>query len=159
MAAALAAGCADRRQLVPPAPDPPAYRVGAGDLLAVRVAGRPALDGVGCVAVDGTLPLGPLGKVPAAGLTISEVQQAVAKATVELAAPQAGVVYLRSGGRLTRLPYTGAETLAGFLRRAGFAVVGPVSVTRSGCDRPHTFAVPALDAATVEPGDVVTIGP
>ena len=166
-AAALAVGCADRRQLVPPADDPPAYRAGCGDLLAVRVAGRPALGGTGCVAADGTLPLGPLGAVPADALTLPDIQQATAAAagvptdmvSVDLVAPRAAVVYLRSCGRLTRLPYTGAETVAGFLRRAGFAVVGPVSVTRPTADRPCSFAVPVLDAATVEPGDTVTVGP
>ncbi len=166
-AAALAAGCADRRQLVPPAADPPAYRVGCGDLLAVRVAGRPALDGTGCVAADGTLPLGPLGAVPADARTLADIRQATATAagvpaeavSVDLVAPQAAVLYLRSCGRLTRLPYTGAESVAGFLRRAGFAVVGPVSVSRPTGDRPCSFAVPVLDAVTVEPGDTVTVHP
>lgn len=168
-AAVLAAGCADRRQtLAPSACPPPAYRAGCGDVLGVRFAGKPGLDGVGCVAADGSLPLGPLGRVPADQLTLAEIQQAAAAAAgvpadevaVELAAARAAVVYVRGPtGRLAPVPHLGPETVAAFLQRAGFTAVGPVSVARPDpCGGPpRRFTVPALDAVTVEPGDVVTV--
>ncbi len=168
-AVALTVGCADRRQTLSPVADAPVYRAGCGDVLAVRFAGRPAFDGVGCVAADGALPLGPLGRVPADQLTLPEIERTAAAAAglpaeaveVALADPRAAVVFVRSPtGRLTTVPHVGAESVAGFLRRAGFCVVGAVSVSRPdpAGGPPRRFAVPALDAATVEPGDTVTVG-
>lgn len=169
MASVLAIGCADRRQtLVLSSTPPPEYRAGCGDVFRVRFAGRPGLDGVGCVAADGLLPLGPLGGVPADRHTMQEIQQAAAVAagvrpedvSVELTTARSAVVYLRTPtGRLAPMPYLGTETVARFLWRAGFTVVGRVSVSRPDLSGGPTqrFEVPTLDLVMVEPGDVVTI--
>jgi protein involved in polysaccharide export with SLBB domain len=159
MAAALAAGCADRRVLVPPAA-PPTYRAGCGDVLAVGFAGRPGWDGTACVAADGTLPLGPLGRVPVEQLSDGEIQAAVAQAAglspeavaVSVAEPRAGVAYLRHGGRLRRVSLPGPDTVAGVLNRAGVVAVRGVRLSRGS---PPTHFPAGFDTP-VEAGDVVT---
>jgi protein involved in polysaccharide export with SLBB domain len=167
-AAVLAAGCADRRQTLPPTADAPVFRAGCGDVLRVRFADRPGLDGVGCVAADGALPLGPLGRVPADQLTVPEIRQAVAAAAglppeavaVDVAEVRSATVYVRGpGGRLAAVPFVGDESVAGFLRRAGFVAAGDVTVTRPQPDGPpRAFAVPASEAVAVAAGDTVTVG-
>lgn len=55
------------------------YRIGAGDMIRVDVAGRPDLTGVFTVSTDGTLVLPVIGPVQAEGRTASEVRSDLAR--------------------------------------------------------------------------------
>ncbi len=88
--------------------------------------------------------------------------------SVELLDPRAGVIYLAGpdGRRLRAVPHVGAETVAGFLHRAGVATLpaadfGAVTVTRpdpAGGGPPVTVAVSFAADTLLAPGDTVTVG-
>lgn len=136
--ACLAAGCFTdhRRQLqaavgpgVAYRPDPQvvrSYRLAPRDVIEVsrgRAASRVT------VALDGSLPLGPVGDVPAAGRTAGEVQAELARRAglpltdigVRVAAHRGRTVSvfgpIKDGTRT--LPYVGPETVLEVLQRAG----------------------------------------
>ncbi len=83
--------------LPPPAPAP--YRLGEGDLLAIKFYGNPELNEEVMVRPDGAISLPFLGDVPAAGLTPAELDRDLDRRfTGELARPRVTVI-VREFGR------------------------------------------------------------
>src|SRR5215831_14242418 len=71
------AGCSSKSGDLPvltARPEVPAYRLGPGDRLAIRVLGADELSGQYSVQDDGTIRMLMVGEVPAAGLTPDQVQ-------------------------------------------------------------------------------------
>ena len=73
LAATLAACGANSIDLPPPPPEPPAYRLAAGDKVAMQVFGQQELSGQFDVNADGNLSLPLIGSVPARGRTVAEM--------------------------------------------------------------------------------------
>lgn len=130
------AGCADfasvRRTPPLPAPAPPdlaAYRIGCPDVLDVAFAEKPEWDCIVAVDVDGTAPLGELGRVPVQGLTSTEARAAIAEAAnhamenvrVVVAVPRAGTVFVSGpdNKRIRAVAYPGPTPVLDFLQLAG----------------------------------------
>lgn len=186
--ALTSAGCAESRlchaplPVIPPDAD---YRLGCGDVLDLTFADRPGWDAVASVGLDGRLPLGPLGTVPAEGATLAEVRDGIAavarldpaQVAVTLTDARAGRVYLAGpeNDQFRTVPYQGPEPVVGFLWRVGALAAGcsdlrAVTVTRPNVAagiQPEVFAV---DVAAVvragdhpsnirlRPGDTVVVG-
>jgi protein involved in polysaccharide export with SLBB domain len=110
------------------------YQVGCPDVLAIRVAGRPALDIRQTVGVDGRIDLGQNGKVRAAGNTPDEIRALVAaQLGVEPRAAQVRVAEYHSQqlflfgqavGWQRSAPYVGQETVLDLLQRVGVLTPG-----------------------------------
>lgn len=160
------------------------YTIACPDVLDLVVAQRPDLSGRLAVDPDGTIPLGPIGRLRVEGMTAGEaadqlaagvhlsrtdVQIRVAEYTsrqVFLCGPQAG--------RKKAVPYQGPETVVAFLRRTGGlsrdAEPRSVHVVRSNVAagrRPEVFPVDLKAILTrgddstdvkLEPYDQVYVG-
>ena len=75
-------------------PEVSSYRLGPGDLLDIRVLGADELKGQYSVQDDGTISLMLIGKVPAAGLTVDELEKRIAAKLTEgsyITRPEVGV--------------------------------------------------------------------
>ncbi len=137
--ALLAAGCSfntpnqapaltDPAEL--PAPQPPAYRLMAGDQLSLKFYNNPELDDEQPVRPDGLISLPFVGQVKAGGLTPDELErELVRRYTGELATPQVTVIvkayapqrYYVGGevGSQGAYPLHGPLTLAQAIQEAG----------------------------------------
>jgi polysaccharide export outer membrane protein len=85
-----------------PPPPPPAapYRLGEGDLLAVKFYGNPELNEEVMVRPDGAISLPFVGDVPAAGMTPAELDRDLARRfTGELARPRVAVIVREFGNQ------------------------------------------------------------
>lgn len=182
------AGCAESRLCHAPPPTLPLdadYRLGCGDVLDLTFADRPGWDAVASVGIDGRLPLGPLGGVPAEGYTLADVRAGVAavahldpaQVAVALADARAGRVYLAGpeNDQFRTVPYQGPEPVVGFLWRVGAVAPGCTDLRAVTVTRPNVAAgippeVFAVDVAAVvrdgdhpsnvrlRPGDTVVVG-
>lgn len=169
--ALLSAGCAETRLChAPPAALPEAdYRLGCGDVLDLTFADQPGWDAVASVGLDGHLPLGPLGSVPADGRTVAEVHLAVATAAgtdpdrvaLALTEARAGRVYLAGPENDTfrAVPYRGPEPAVQFLWRVGAVAPGCSDLRAVTVTRPNVAVggnpevIPVDVAAVVRDGD------
>lgn len=183
LAFATLAGCAAPRG-APPGGLVGDYTLGYPDAVRVEFAGHPKLDAAATVGLDGSLPLGPLGEIPAAGSTLGELAGDCARlaalpadrVAVTLADARSGRVYLVGPENRARraVAYVGPERVTALLARVGalrpgYSELRDVTVTRhvlvSGLPelvwRVDVAAVLAGDPATdlvLEPSDVVEVG-
>jgi protein involved in polysaccharide export with SLBB domain len=85
---------------LPALPDKPSsYRLGAGDELAIKALGADELTGQYLVQDDGTIKMLLIGEVPAAGLTLDQLENAIDKKLVAghyLKQPRVTAVLLES---------------------------------------------------------------
>jgi protein involved in polysaccharide export with SLBB domain len=160
------------------------YTIACPDVLELAVGPRPDLTGRTAVEPDGTVPVGPIGRLRVEGLNADEAAEQLASAlhlsrgevqirVVEYASRQ---VFLcgPQAGHEKAVPYQGPETVVTFLRRTGGlsrdAEPGSVHVVRSNVAagrRPEVFPVDLKailtrhDEATdvrLEPYDQVYVG-
>jgi protein involved in polysaccharide export with SLBB domain len=165
----LAAGCGiNAIDLPPPPPEPPVYRLAAGDKVAVQVFGQPDMSGQFDVNADGMLLLPLVGAVPARDRTLAEVSQDLKNRLDRfIVNPQftVDVVTYRQifvlgevskpGGYPYSVGLTVQQAVAlagGFTRRA---ITDKVAVTRLTDAGPREYGLTVRD--TLAPGDTVNV--
>ncbi|MFO1033048.1 MAG: polysaccharide biosynthesis/export family protein [Hyphomicrobiales bacterium] len=145
------------------------YRVGAGDKLAIRVAGEADLTGEYVVDPSGILSMPYVRSVPVAGLTTGDIEALVTRKLQAgfLRDPKVSVqaVGLRPVfimGEVTTagsFPYQGGMTVQQAIATAGGyaarADQGAVLITRRNAEGTKTFKVPVT--TQIYPGDIVYI--
>lgn len=152
---------------LPALPDKPSsYRLGAGDELEIRVLGADELTGQYLVQDDGEIKMLLIGKVPAAGLTLDQLENEIDKKLAAghyLKQPRATTVVLESRpyfilGEVPgqgAYPYVGgmkvltaAAAAGGYTRRAN---QNYVIITRNGEDYRAEPTTP------IQPGDIIRV--
>jgi polysaccharide export outer membrane protein len=148
------------------------YTLGCPDIVELRFPHKPEWNALASVDVDGRLPLGPLGEVPAQGKTLAEVQAAIAElgglppaevtAILYEARSQCLTVYGPERNRQRSVGYRGPERVLDVLQRTGALQPG-CSDTRDLAVVRANVAVGALPevlrvdlSAIVEKGDDTT---
>lgn len=139
----LACGCTVTRQGLPPLPETgisPQYRIGCPDVLEVRFANEPSLDGMVSVDLDGRVPIPGVGRPRVEGHTASEAAASIAlmaetaseSVTVQVVDSRASQVFVSGpDNRRTRpQPFTGPEPVLDFLRRTGTIPPGASKLNR-----------------------------
>ncbi len=152
---------------LPPLTDKPSsYRLGAGDELEIKAPGADELTGQYLVQDDGTIKMLLIGEVPAAGLTLDQLENEIDKKLVAgqyLKQPRVTAVLLdyrpyfilgEVGGQ-GAYPYvsgmkvlTAAAAAGGYTRRAN---QNYVIITRNGEDYRANPMTP------IQPGDIIRI--
>lgn len=105
------------------------YTLGCPDIVELRFAQKPEWNALASVDVDGRLPLGALGEVPAQGKTLAEVQAAIATLGGMPPAEVTAILYEARSQRLTvygpernrqrSIGYRGPERVLDLLQRTG----------------------------------------
>jgi len=152
----------------------PTYRINSGDRLRIFYERTPELNEVALVAPDGSVGLRAAGQVPAAGLTIAELEQAVAKAasrmlaapvvTIALEEAAGSVVYVGGAVREPGVyPLTGrVGAMEAILRAHGFdpeaRMTEIVLIRRSPSNKPMLRTIDVRNfAASVSMADDVPL--
>ena len=152
---------------LPTLPEKPSpYRLGAGDELEIKVLGADELTGVYSVQDDGTIKMLMIGEVPAANLTLNQLQNDIDKKLIAgqyLKQPQVSIVILQYRPYFIMgevpgqgaYPYTsGMKVLTAAAVAGGYTTKADQNyaiITRNGKDYTADPTTP------IQPGDIINV--